>query len=355
MGAIMSRAIDLAVAHRPHPNPRVGAVVLDPDGVPIGEGAHERPGSPHAEVHALREAGARARDAEMYVTLEPCNHHGRTPPCTEAIIDAGIRKVVVGMLDPDQRVAGSGVDRLRAAGIDVVVGVESDAVVAADPGYFHHRRTGRARVVHKAAITLDGQMAAADGTSQWITGEPARADAHTVRASMDAVLVGVGTLMADDPRLDVRLPGYEGPQPRPVIIAGTRPLPADARIWERDPLVVAPAAVPVPGELVIAEGDRGAVDLEQALVAIGDRGLLDVLVEGGAGISASLWRAGLVDHGIWYIAGKIAGGVGLGVFDQTFATIAEARPVEILSLRRLEPDLRIDWRAASSDSGAAAR
>jgi diaminohydroxyphosphoribosylaminopyrimidine deaminase/5-amino-6-(5-phosphoribosylamino)uracil reductase len=140
-----------------------------------------------------------------------------------------------------------------------------------------------------------------------------------------------------------------------VIIAGTRPLPADAQIWKRDPLVIAPTFVPVPGELVVAEGNRGSVDLEQALVAIGERGLLDVLVEGGAGISASLWRAGLIDHGIWYVAGKIAGGVGLGVFDQTFSTIGEARPVEIVGLRHLEPDLRIDWRTPSSDEGTSAR
>lgn len=348
MAALMAHAVEIASAHRPHPNPRVGALVVDDLGNVIAAGAHERPGMPHAEVNALVAAGQAAQGADLVVTLEPCNHHGRTPPCTEAIIAAGIRRVIVGAIDPDPHVAGTGIERLREAGIEVVSGIEDWAVEQADPGYFHHRRRGRARVVHKAAITLDGQTAAGDGTSQWITGDRARADSHAVRAAMDAVMVGVGTLVADDPRLDVRLPGYAGPQPRPVIVAGTRPLPADARIWERDPLVVAPAAVHVPGELVVAPGPGGAVDLARALVAIGDHGLLDVLVEGGAGISASLWEAGLVDYGIWYVAGKIAGGIGLGVFDRAFSNIGQAREVEIVSVRHLGSDLRIDWRTIDS-------
>jgi diaminohydroxyphosphoribosylaminopyrimidine deaminase/5-amino-6-(5-phosphoribosylamino)uracil reductase len=267
------------------------------------------------------------------------------------VIAAGVGRVVIGSIDPDPKVAGGGIARLRQAGIEVVAGVESDAVEAADPGYFHHRRTGRARVVHKTAITLDGQTAAGDGSSRWITGERARADVHAVRASMDAVLIGVGTLVADNPRLDVRLPGYEGPQPRPVIVAGTRPLPPEARIWDRDPLVIAPAPVPVPGELVVAPGVSGTVDLGQALIAIAERGLLDVLVEGGAGISASLWRAGLVDHGVWYVAGRIAGGIGLGVFDHTFSNIDQARAVEIVAVQHLGPDLRIEWRTIGSGPG----
>lgn len=326
---------------------------MTPEGEVISAGAHERPGSPHAEIHALQEAGPAASGAHMVVTLEPCNHHGRTPPCTEAIIAAGITKVIVGAIDPDSRVVGTGIARLEAAGIEVVSGVEAHAVEMADPGYFHHRRTGRARVVHKTAVTLDGQTAAVDGTSQWITGERARADAHAVRASMDAVLVGVGTVFADDPSLDVRLPGYEGPQPRPVIVAGTRPLPPEARIWRRDPLVIAPAPVPAPGEVVVAPGPGGTVDLRAALIAVAEHGLLDVLVEGGAGISASLWEAGLVDHGIWYLAGKVAGGIGVGVFDRAFSTIGQARTVELLEVRHLDPDLRIDWRVRFPENASA--
>jgi diaminohydroxyphosphoribosylaminopyrimidine deaminase/5-amino-6-(5-phosphoribosylamino)uracil reductase len=344
---LMRQAVDLAVRERPHPNPRVGSLVIDADGTVVGTGAHVRPGSPHAEVHALTAAGSRARNSTLIVTLEPCDHQGRTPRCTDAIIDAGVTRVVVGVLDPDDRVSGGGVKRLREAGLDVSVGIGGDEVLAADPGYFHHRTTGRARVIHKAALTIDGQIAAADGSSQWITSEDARADAHALRSSVDAVMVGIGTLYADDPQLDVRLPGYDGPQPRPVIIAGTRPLPPDARIWARDPVVVAPAPVHADGDVVVAAGPGGTVDLALALEALGDLGLLDVLVEGGAGISASLWEAGLVDHGVWYLAGKIAGGIGAGVFDRPIANISHATEIDIVDVRRVGSDLRVEWSVSS--------
>lgn len=340
----MAEAVELASGHRPHPNPRVGATIVDSRGAVVGRGAHERPGTPHAEVLALAEAGPAAAGATLYVTLEPCAHHGRTPPCTEAILASGVVSVVVAVIDPDERVAGAGIARLRQAGVDVEVGVGADLAEALDPGYFHHRRTGRSRVIHKAALTLDGQIAAVDGTSQWVTSEEARRDAHRLRASVDAVMVGAGTLFVDDPRLDVRLEGYEGPQPRPVIVAGTRPLPPRAAIWDRDPLVVAAAPLSAPGEVVIVPGRGGAVDLASALVATGEAGLLDVLVEGGAGISASLWEGGLVDAGVWYLAGKVAGGIGRGVFDRPFAGIADARVVEMTGVTRIGPDLRVEWR-----------
>ncbi len=340
----MAEAVELAQRHRPHPNPRVGAIVVDGFGQIVGRGAHERPGTPHAEAHALAQAGFAAAGGTMVVTLEPCNHHGRTPPCTEAIIGAGVQRVWVGALDPDQRVSGSGVECLRAAGVAVELVPDGLAIESLDPGYFHHRRTGRSRVLHKAALTLDGQIAAGDGTSQWITGPDARADAHLLRASVDAVMVGTGTVYADDPRLDVRLPGYDGPQPRPVVIAGSRPLPARAAIYERDPLVIATAPIQVPGELVIVAGRAGRVDLAAALVATAEAGLLDVLVEGGAGVSASLWEAGLVDAGVWYLAGKIAGGIGRGVFDRPFGSVDEARRIEMSALSPIGGDIRVDWR-----------
>jgi len=337
----MRRALELAQRFRPHPNPRVGAVVVD-GGQIVGEGAHRRAGDPHAEPLALQGAGSRAEGATMFVTLEPCAHHGRTPPCVAAIIEAGIDRVVVGAEDPDVRVSGKGVEALRQAGVTVEVGFLAGEIEAADPGYFHHRRTGRARVVHKTASTLDGQIAAVDGTSQWITGEEARRDVHELRASVDAVLIGAGTLLTDDPLLDVRLPDFSGPQPRPVIVAGSRPLPATSRIWERDPVVIAPGPLPVPGELVVA-GSGGRVDLEAGLTSLADLGLFDILVEGGAGISGSLWDGGLIDAGIWYLGAMIAGGIGRGVFDHPFATLADGRRIEITRLVRLGPDLRIDW------------
>jgi diaminohydroxyphosphoribosylaminopyrimidine deaminase / 5-amino-6-(5-phosphoribosylamino)uracil reductase len=344
VAGLMAEAVVLAERHRPHPNPRVGAIVVDVAGQIVGRGAHERPGTPHAEVHALSQAGSAAVGGTMVVTLEPCNHHGRTPPCTEAMIAAGVSTVWVGAFDPDRRVSGAGVDRLRAAGISVEVAPNGPAIEKLDPGYFHHRRTGRSRVVHKAALTLDGQIAAGDGTSQWLTGPDARSDAHLLRASVDAVMVGTGTLFADDPRLDVRLPGYDGPQPRPVVIAGSRPLPARAAVYSRDPLVIATAPIQVPGELVVVAGQGGRVDLAAALTATAEAGLLDVLVEGGAGISASLWEAGLVDAGVWYLAARIAGGIGRGVFDRPFGSIDEARRIEMTAISPLGPDIRLDWR-----------
>jgi diaminohydroxyphosphoribosylaminopyrimidine deaminase / 5-amino-6-(5-phosphoribosylamino)uracil reductase len=340
----MAEAVELAERHRPHPNPRVGAIVVDGSGRIVGRGAHERPGTPHAEALALAQAGPAAAGATMVVTLEPCNHHGRTPPCTDAIIAAGVARVWVGALDPDRRVSGSGVERLQAAGVVVGLIPDGSAIEALDPGYFHHRRTGRSRVIHKAALTLDGQIAAVDGTSQWITGPEARADAHLLRASVDAVMVGTGTVFADDPRLDVRLPGYDGPQPRPVVIAGSRPLPTRAAVYERDPLVIATVPIQVPGELVVVAGRGGRVDLAAALVATAEAGLLDVLVEGGAGVSASLWEAGLVDAGVWYLAGKIAGGIGRGVFDRPFGSVDEARRIETSAVSPIGEDIRVEWR-----------
>lgn len=340
----MRSAIERAALEFPHPNPRVGAAVVDDDGHLLAVGAHMEPGTPHAEVLALAEAGNRARGATLVVTLEPCDHHGRTPPCTDTIIAAGVRRVVVGSADPDRRVAGAGVRRLRNAGIEVIEGVLSGLVEASDPAYFHHRRTGRARITVKAAMTLDGQTAASDGSSQWVTGETAREDAHRLRAASDAVMVGSGTVRLDDPRLDVRLPGYTGHQPRPVVIAGQRPLPPGAKILERSPLVYLPRPLGlVEDEVVLPDGTGGAVDLEQVVVDLAERGYLEVMVEGGARLAAGLWEANLIDRGVFYLGSMVAGGVGTGVFDRVFLQMAGGRPVEIVSVERLGPDLRVEW------------
>lgn len=340
----MSVALALASGERPHPNPRVGAVVLDSEGRVAGRGAHAAPGLPHAERIALAEAAAAAAGGTLVVTLEPCAHTGRTPPCTEAVIASGVRTVVVGALDPDPRVAGRGVAALVAAGIDVRVGVPGVDAEAVDPGYFHHRRTGRPRVLLKSALTLDGQVAAADGTSRWITGEEARADAHRLRAAADGILVGAGTVLADDPRLTVRLPGYGGAGPRPVVVSGTRPLPAGAAVWELGPLVLSPVPVAVPaGDVVVAPGEGGLVDLPAALRRVAEAGILDLLVEGGPTIAAALWEAGLVDRGVFYVAGRLAGGRGRGVFDRPFPTLDASRRVEIVDVARLGADLRVEW------------
>jgi diaminohydroxyphosphoribosylaminopyrimidine deaminase/5-amino-6-(5-phosphoribosylamino)uracil reductase len=339
---LMREAISLAAATRPHPNPRVGALVLDADGRMVGRGAHAGPGSPHAEALALEEAGDRAAGGTLVVSLEPCDHTGHTPPCTEAIVASRVARVLVGAEDPDPRVAGRGITRLRSAGVEVNVGIGGAEAEALDPGYFHHRRTGRPLVTLKAALTLDGWAAAADGTSQWITSEEARADGHHLRAAADAIVVGAGTVLADDPALTVRLPGYSGGRPRVVVVAGRRPLPRQARLWERRPLVLAPGPGEYPGEVVVAPGPDG-VDLAAGLTALGERGLLDLLVEGGPTLAGSLLRAGLVDRGVFYLGAQLGGGVGTPALRGAFATLADARRVRIQSVAAVGPDVRIEF------------
>ena len=338
----MREAIDLATGTTSHPNPRVGALVLDTAGEVVGRGVHEGPGFPHAEVVALAEAGERAKGGTLVVTLEPCDHAGRTPPCTDAILSAGVAGVVIGGLDPDDRVSGSGAERLRAAGLKVATDVAGEAVEALDPGYFHQRRTGRPRVTLKTALTLDGQTAAADGSSRWITSPEARRDGHLLRAASDAVMVGAGTIRADDPALTVRLPGYLGPQPRAVIVAGKRPLPPGAQVWERAPLVFTPDAVDIPAEVVALPG-ASSVDLAAVMQELGKRSVVDLLVEGGATLAGSLLRAGLIDRGVFYLAGKLAGGVGLPAMGGSFVGVDAARPITIASVDRVGPDLRVEF------------
>jgi diaminohydroxyphosphoribosylaminopyrimidine deaminase/5-amino-6-(5-phosphoribosylamino)uracil reductase len=339
---LMTEAIVAAADAMPHPNPRVGAIVVDPTGSVVGRGSHRGgPGHPHAEVIALLEAGERARNGTVVVTLEPCAHEGRTPPCTDLILRSGVARVVVGAVDPDPRVAGRGIKVLRRAGVTVDEGIEAEAVEGMDPGYFHHRRTGRPRVTLKAAITLDGEVAARDGSSQWITSPEARADAHLLRSRADAVLVGSGTVVVDDPRLTVRV-GEPDRQPHPVVIAGNRPLPADASILARKPTVFAPAPVDLPTEVVVLPGSDG-VDLFGALEHLGSAGIVDVLVEGGPRIASAFWRAGLVSHGVFYLGARIAGGAGSGPLAGTFATLADASPIVIESAVPIGPDLRVDF------------
>ena len=341
--SLMDQAADLARSEHPHPNPRVGAVIVAPGGEIVGRGAHVAAGTPHAEFHALREAGEAAAGASVFVTLEPCSHQGATPPCTEALIAAGVARVVIGVEDPDPRVSGSGVASLRRSGIEVEMDANPDLAEALDPGYFHQRRTGRPRVTLKLAMTLDGQTAAADGTSQWITSEEARRDAHELRSRSDAVMVGAGTVIADDPALTVRIDGLGDRQPRPIVVAGGRPLPVAAKVFDRNPIVYAPVPLDLPGEVVVvADGSR--VDLGGAVTDLGSRNVVDLLVEGGAALAAGFERANLVDRYVLYLAGAIAGGVGRPAFDSVFDTIGDQHRLEILDVRRVGPDLRVEAR-----------
>ncbi len=342
---LMQRAIGLTEATRPHPNPRVGAIVLSPAGDVVAQRAHVAPGSAHAEAAALIDAGSQAAGSTLIVTLEPCAHHGRTPPCADAVIDAGVRRVIVGAVDPDPRVAGKGIERMRSAGIEVITGVEEASVRSNDPAYFHHRSTGRPLVTLKIAMTLDGQSAAADGTSQWITCPEARTDAHHLRAEHQAVLVGIGTVLADDPRLDVRLDGYTGPQPRPVVIAGRRVIPSTAALLDREPLIFTPGPVPpqigVGVETVPMPGSEG-VDLVGVVKHLGATGVVSVLVEGGPTLAGAALRAGIVDRIALYFGAKLAVGVGLPAIAGTLATISDTRDVSITQITRIGTDLRVD-------------
>ena len=312
----MRRAMALAAGVRriTSPNPWVGSVV-EPGGF---EGATASPGGPHAEVEALRAAGGAARGATLYSTLEPCAHHGRTPPCVEAIVDAGVARVVIGIEDPDERMRGAGIRALRAAGVPVDVGVCADEVRGQLAPYLKHRATGRPWVVLKLAATLDGRTAAPDGSSRWITGDAARADAHRLRAESDAVIVGAGTVRADDPALTVR------------DVAGADPL--------RVVLGTAPAGARVHPALEL-KGDLGGV-----LDELGRRGVLQAMVEGGATVAGDFHRAGLVDRYVLYLAPALFGGddarplfAGAGA-----PTIAELWRGRIVSVERLGEDVRIE-------------
>lgn len=318
----MRRAIEVAAAVRARtaPNPWVGCVIVTRDGRRF-EGATHPPGGRHAEAEALARAqpsGADLSGSTVYVTLEPCSHFGRTPPCADALVDAGVARVVVGIEDPDLQVAGQGVSRLKDAGVEVVVGVEAEAVEQQLRPYLVQRRTGRPYVVLKLAASLDGRTAAPDGTSQWITGPAARADAHRLRAESGAVLVGAGTVRADDPSLTVR--DAEGNDPLRVVL-GTAP----------------PGAKVHP--CVEMSGDLGEV-----LDEIARRDVLQVLVEGGATVAGAFHRAGLVDQYVVYLAPAIFGGNDApGLFSGPgAATMADVWRGQILAATTLGDDLRID-------------
>jgi diaminohydroxyphosphoribosylaminopyrimidine deaminase/5-amino-6-(5-phosphoribosylamino)uracil reductase len=300
------------------PNPWVGAVVVSAGGLIVATGATQPPGGLHAERVALAAAGQAASGATLVTTLEPCSHHGRTPPCVEAIVAAGIRRVVVGIEDPDPLVAGTGIAALRAAGLDVALGVEAAAAADQLAPYLTHRRTGRPYVVLKLAATLDGRTAAPDGTSQWITGPAARADAHRLRAESGAVLVGAGTVRADDPALTVR--HAEGPDPLRVVL-GRAPEGATVHpCLERS-------------------GDLGAV-----LDELGGRGVLQLLVEGGATVAHEFHAAGLVDRYVLYLAPALFGGDDArGLFRGPAAgTIADLPRGRFASVCALGDDIRLD-------------
>ncbi|MCM2580278.1 bifunctional diaminohydroxyphosphoribosylaminopyrimidine deaminase/5-amino-6-(5-phosphoribosylamino)uracil reductase RibD [Streptomyces meridianus] len=348
----MRRAVALAARGlgSTSPNPVVGCVVLDPRGEIAGEGYHHEAGGPHAEVHALRAAGEQARGGTALVTLEPCNHTGRTGPCSRALLDAGIARVVYAVADPDPGAAG-GATTLAAAGVEVEQGLLADEAEAGNLAWLTSVRRGRPFVRWKYAATLDGRSAAADGSSRWITSAESRADVHRLRAEADAVVVGSGTARADDPHLAARTSGARTLQPlRVVVDTGATAVAPGARILDAAaPTLIAVADDAVTGHLdglapVLrlprAENGRG-LSITALLDALHERGVRSVLLEGGPVLAGAFLTAGAVDQVVGYLAPALLGSGPAALADAGIGTIGRALRLEVTDLVRLGPDLRI--------------
>lgn len=353
----MRRAVALSRAclGTTSPNPPVGAVLLDADGSVVGEGRTQPPGGPHAEVVALQQAGARVRGGTAVVTLEPCRHTGRTGPCTQALLDAGVARVVVACADrtPD---AGGGVEDLRAAGVDVQTGVLADEVALGPlEAWLTSRRTGRPFVTWKYAATLDGRSAAADGTSRWITGEQSRADVHRLRAEVDAVVAGAGTVLADDPLLTTRPdPGH---QPLRVVVdsTGRTPLTARALSGPRPAVVAVRAGTAAaedavyPDTLVLPGDDDGRVDLAALLQALARRDVVSVLLEGGPTLAGAFVAQGLVDRVVGYVAPALLGAGPAALQNAGVGTVSAAHRLRLDDVTRTGADVRLVLRPVRPD------
>lgn len=339
------------------PNPRVGCLIAAGDGQVVGRGHTQPAGSPHAEVMALREAGSRARGSVAYVTLEPCSHHGRTPPCCDALIAAGVAKVVVAIEDPNPRVAGRGIARLRDAGIEVEVagGEWGRASRELNIGFFSRMQRGRPWVRMKVAASLDGRTALADGTSQWITGDAARTDGHAWRKRAGAVLTGIGTVREDDPRLDVRLVPT-ALQPMRVVVDSRLEITPTARVLQapgRALVYAAAGADPArraalsSAHVEVAElptDPNGKTDLAAMLSDLGRREINELHVEAGEKLNASLLRAGLVDELLLYVAPRLLGdGRGIAALG-ALGSLADSLDFEFIEVERVGTDLRMRLR-----------
>lgn len=303
---------------RTSPNPLVGAVIVR-DGRIIAEGWHRKAGTPHAEIHALRMAGDLARGATLYVTLEPCSHYGRTGPCAKAVAEAGIARVVVAMQDPNPKVAGRGMEMLRAAGVEVCCGVLAAEAARLNEVFLHWITTGLPFVALKTAMTLDGKIATHTGDSQWITGEASRLRVHELRDRYDAILVGIGTVLHDDPSLTTRLPDRQGKHPLRIVLDSMARTPRTAKLLTDGavPTLIAVtarasqervAALRQAGAEVLVCGEGPRVDARALLKALGEREISSVFVEGGGRVNASLLAAGFVDKVYAFVAPKLVGG-----------------------------------------------
>jgi diaminohydroxyphosphoribosylaminopyrimidine deaminase / 5-amino-6-(5-phosphoribosylamino)uracil reductase len=355
----MLRALELAErgAGLASPNPVVGAVVATAGQI-VGEGWHEGPGTAHAEVVALRAAGDRARGATLFTTLEPCVHHGRTPPCTEAIVEAGVTRVVAAARDPNPMVDGRGFARLQTRGIAVGEGLLADRAERQIEAFAKHVRTGLPFVVLKLAATLDGKVAARDGSSRWITGESARNEVHRMRARADAIMVGAGTALADDPSLTVRLAGRRGRDPLRVLVDAGGRVPATGRLFQGEAPTLVATTDRAPAHRreqwgasgaevwVLPEASAGAVALGELMTGLGKRDRQMVMLEGGPTLAWSAVRDGFVDQLVLFLAPVLVGGSAApGILGgEGIAPIGEALEVEIVAVDRVGKDVRVEAR-----------
>jgi diaminohydroxyphosphoribosylaminopyrimidine deaminase / 5-amino-6-(5-phosphoribosylamino)uracil reductase len=353
----MRRALELAARGwgRVSPNPLVGCVLVR-DGRVVAEGWHEGPGTEHAEAMALRLAGDRAGGATAFVTLEPCDHHGRTPPCARALIDAGVEGVIAATGDPNPIVDGSGFRALRDAGLTVEVGMFGEEASRQNMAFRTHVRTGRPHVVLKMASSLDGKAAAKDGSSRWITGEAARADVQRLRAWSDAVVVGSGTVLADDPRLTVRDPAFASARPPiRVVVDPSGRVPGDRRAFDTaaPTLVATTELAPTSrrqewldagADVAVLDRDAtGGVSVPALVEMLGKRDVQGLLLEGGPTLAWSAVRDGIVDQIVLYLAPMLVGGHGAAgwLAGSGFAPIGRAAPVDIVSIDPLAPDVKV--------------
>ncbi|HCT78126.1 MAG TPA: bifunctional diaminohydroxyphosphoribosylaminopyrimidine deaminase/5-amino-6-(5-phosphoribosylamino)uracil reductase RibD [Micromonosporaceae bacterium] len=342
----MARAIELAARGlgTTSPNPVVGCVLLDAAGMVVGEGFHAYAGGPHAEIVALAQAGERAKGGTAVVTLEPCNHIGRTGPCAEALIHAGVARVVIAVPDPNPAATG-GAERLRAAGVEVITGVRASEAEEGNIAWLTSVRRGRPYVIWKSASTLDGRAAAADGTSMWITSEASRMDVHRLRGTVDAIMVGVGTILADDPRLtarDLRTGSLAIRQPLRVVVDSNGRTPVEARVRDAAaPTLIATVAT-------FGKGPDGRVDLKAILAELHNRGVRSVLLEGGPKLAGAFLASGMVDRLVYYIAPKLLGDGPAALVGGGVTTITDAIDLDVLDVDRIGPDLRLTARLRGS-------
>lgn len=353
----MKAALELAARARGRtsPNPMVGAVVVK-EGNIVGRGYHLKAGTPHAEIHALNEAGEAARGATLYVTLEPCCHYGRTGPCTAAIINAGVARVVTAMADPNPLVSGEGIRRLKSAGIEVTAGVMEEEALELNEVFIKYITTRRPYVIAKAAVSIDGKIATRSGKSKWITGVEAREYGRQLRDWYDAIMVGIGTVLADDPSLTTRLPGGGGRDPVRIILDSQASIPLNSRVLtqrsEAPTIIAATSGAPLErvealrksGVEVLLVNEGQKVDLSELMRLLGEKGIASVLIEGGAMVHGSAFSAQIVDKVAWFIAPKIIGGRdapgpvgGLGADNPS-----EAAGLERVKVSRLGPDLLVE-------------